>query len=126
VNILGFVAAVAIVIACLGLLGMATYPVETRLKEISIRKVLRATDQAVILLLSQGFIKLIGAAIVIGVPLAWSLNDLWLELIAYRTSFSLSVIVTGIGILITLSTIIIGSQTFRAKFTDPADNLKSE
>jgi putative ABC transport system permease protein len=126
VNILGFVAFLAIFIACLGLLGMATYSVETRIKEISIRKVLGASDQTVVVLLSQGFIKLIGIAILIGVPLAWSLNNLWLELIAYRTSFNFTVVASGVAMLLALGTVTIGSQTIRAAFANPVDNLKEE
>lgn len=126
VNILGFVAFLAIFIACLGLLGMATYSVETRIKEISIRKVLGASDQTVVVLLSQGFIKLIGIAVLIGVPLAWSLNNLWLELMAYRTSFDFTVVASGVAILLALGTVTIGSQTIRAAFANPVDNLKEE
>lgn len=126
VSILGFVAFLAIFIACLGLLGMATYSVETRIKEISIRKVLGASDQTVVVLLSQGFIKLIGIAILIGVPLAWSLNNLWLELIAYRTSFNITVVASGVAMLLALGMATIGSQTIRAAFANPVDNLKEE
>jgi putative ABC transport system permease protein len=113
-------------ISCLGLLGMATYATETKRKEISIRKVLGSSDGALVLLLSKGFLNLIWVSIFIGVPLAWFINNLWLELIAYRTSFSPGVIVTGIGILIALGVVTIGSQTLRAALTNPVDNLKNE
>ncbi|MEX1239795.1 MAG: FtsX-like permease family protein [Cyclobacteriaceae bacterium] len=126
VNILGVISVLAIVISCLGLLGMATYATETKRKEISIRKVLGSTDQALVLLLSKGFLNLIWIAIVIGVPMAWFINNLWLELIAYRTSFSPLMILTGIGILLLLGVVTIGSQTLRAAFTNPVDNLKNE
>jgi len=126
VNILGVISVLAIMISCLGLLGMATYTTETKKKEISIRKVLGSTDEALVLLLSKGFLNLIWISIVIGVPLAWFVNNLWLELIAYRTSFSPLVIVSGIAILVVLGVITIGSQTLRAAFTNPVDNLKNE
>ena len=126
VNVLGVIAFLAIMISCLGLLGMATYTTETRRKEISIRKILGSTDGALVFLLSKGFITLIGIAVLIGVPLAWFINNLWLQLIAYRTSFSVAVILSGIAILLGLGIITIGSQTLRAAFTNPADNLKSE
>lgn len=126
VNILGVVAGLAIMISCLGLLGMATYTIETRMKEISIRKVLGSTDQALVLLLSKGFLKLLLIAVVIGVPLAWFINNLWLELMAYHTTMSGSVIGSGVLILFFLGAITIGSQTLRAAFTNPVDNLKSE
>jgi putative ABC transport system permease protein len=71
-------------------------------------------------------LNLIWIAILIGVPLAWFINDLWLQLIAYRTTFSPGVIITGIAILIVLGIITIGSQTLRAAFANPVDNLKNE
>lgn len=126
VNVLGVISFLAIMISCLGLLGMATYATETKKKEISIRKVLGSTHQALVVLLSKGFLTLIGVAIVIGVPLAWFINNFWLQLIAYRTNFNLGVILSGTGILLVLGIITIGSQTLRAAFTNPVDNLKNE
>lgn len=126
VNVLGLISFLAIVISCLGLLGMATYATETKRKEISIRKVLGSSDQALVYLLSKGFLNLLWISILIGVPLAWFVNGLWLQLIAYRTSFSPGVIITGIAILIVLGIITIGSQTLRAAFSNPVDNLKNE
>lgn len=126
VNILGFITSLAILISCLGLLGMATYTIETSMKEISIRKVLGSTNQALVLLLSRGFIKLIMISILVGVPLAWFINNLWLEQIAYRTSLNPGVIGIGVLILLLLSGITICSQTIRATYTNPIDNLKSE
>lgn len=126
VNILGFIAGLAIMISCLGLLGMATYSIETRMKEVSIRKVLGSTDQGLVILLSKGFLKLLLIAIAVGVPLAWFLNNLWLEMIAYRTEISIGMILLGIGILVGLGALTIGSQTVRAAFANPAENLKNE
>jgi putative ABC transport system permease protein len=126
VNILGFIAGLAIMISCLGLLGMATYSIETRMKEVSIRKVLGSTDQGLVILLSKGFLKLLVIAIMVGVPLAWFINNLWLELIAYRTEISFGVIISGVAILLALGAITIGSQTVRAAFANPAENLKNE
>ena len=62
----------------------------------------------------------------LGVPLAWFINNLWLELIAYRTEISFGVIISGVGILLVLGAITIGSQTVRAAFANPAENLKNE
>lgn len=126
VNVLGVISFLAIMISCLGLLGMATYTTETKKKEISIRKVLGSSDSGLVVLLSKGFLALIGIAIVIGVPAAWFINNLWLEMIAYRTSFGPGVIISGITILLVLSLVTIGSQTLKAAFTNPVDNLKNE
>lgn len=126
VSILGVIAFLAIMISCLGLLGMATYTTETRIKEISIRKVLGISNRALVLLLSKGFLKLLGVAIAVGVPLAWFINRQWLKLIAYRTEMNFGVIALGVFILLLLGILTIGSQTLRAAFTNPVDNLKNE
>lgn len=126
VTIVGVIAFMAIFISCLGLLGMATYATETRLKEISIRKVLGSSDGALVMLLSKGFLGLIGIAVLLAVPAAWFVNNLWLELIAYRTEFGAGVIGLGILILLLLGGLTVGSQTIRAAFTNPVDNLKNE
>jgi putative ABC transport system permease protein len=126
VNILGVIALLAIMISCLGLLGMATYTIETRMKEISIRKVLGSTDKGLIYLLSKGFLSLLLVSVIIGVPLAIFLNQLWLELMAYHTTIGFGTIAVTIGILFVLGGVTIGSQTLRAVFTNPIDNLKNE
>lgn len=126
VNVLGVVATLAITISCMGLLGMATYTTESRMKEISIRKVLGSTDRQLVMLLSKGFVKLLALSILIGIPAAWFVNNLWLEFIAYRTSFSVGVVLIGIFVLLLFGVLTIGSQTIRAAFANPVDNLKNE
>jgi putative ABC transport system permease protein len=126
VHVLGVIAFLAIMISCLGLLGMATYTTETRIREIAIRKVLGSSDNDLILLLSKGFLKLLAVAIAIGIPAAWLINNAWLEMIAYRTNISFGMIFTGVLVLIILGAATIGSQTLRAAFSNPVDNLKNE
>ncbi|HEY9008363.1 MAG TPA: ABC transporter permease [Ohtaekwangia sp.] len=126
VSIIGIIAFMAIVISCLGLLGMATYLTETRMKEISIRKILGSSDRALVVLLSKGFFMLLIFAIVLAVPIAWLINNMWLEQIAYRTELNFNVIALGVLILILLGGITIGSQTVRAAFANPVDNLKND
>jgi putative ABC transport system permease protein len=79
-----------------------------------------------VLLLSRGFLTLLGLAVAIGVPAAYFINNLWLKLIAYHTTIDFSVISLGVLILILFGVITIGSQTIRATFVKPVDNLKSE
>jgi len=124
VSVLTVIASLAILISCLGLLGMATYTLETRIKEISIRKVLGSSNGSLIVLLSKGFVGLLLIAVVIAVPLAYVANKFWLELIAYHTSFDAPVILIGVLILILFAIITIGSQTLRATFVNPVENLK--
>ncbi len=126
VNIVMVISFLAILISCLGLLGMATYTTETRIKEISIRKVLGSSDSSLIYLLSKGFVGILLIAILIAVPSAYFLNNLWLTHVAYHTTFDFAVIATGVSILVVFGVITIGSQTMRATYVNPVENLKSE
>jgi putative ABC transport system permease protein len=126
VKVVGVVSFLAILISCLGLLCMATYSTETRMKEISIRKVLGSSSTSLVLLLSKGFIVLLGISIIIGLPAAFFLNNLWLELMAYHVTMDWTVMFTGVFILIFFGVLTIGSQTIRATFVKPVENLKSE
>jgi putative ABC transport system permease protein len=113
-------------ISCLGLLGMATYATETRIKEISIRKVLGCSDGALVYLLSKGFIAILFIAIIIAVPAAYFINNLWLEQLAYHVSVDIFTVALGIVLLLFFSCLTIGSQTWRAVFVNPVENLKGE
>lgn len=126
VSLLSVVSVLAILISCLGLLGMVTYTTETRLKEISIRKVLGGSDGSLVFLLSRGFLTILGLAILLAVPAAVVINNLWLEQLAYHVSVDVPTILWGITALILFGTLTIGSQTWRAAFVNPVDNLKSE
>jgi putative ABC transport system permease protein len=126
IKILGAVSCMAILISCLGLLGMATYTTETRMKEIAIRKVLGSDGRSLVLLLSKGFLGVLVCAIALGVPAAYVVNNLWLELIAYRTTVGPFIIVRGIMILLLFGVLTIVSQTLTAAFVNPVRNLKSE
>lgn len=126
VNIIGLITVLTITIACLGLLGMATFTTESKVKEISIRKALGASDQHIVLLLSKGFLVLLGIAILIAVPAAHFLNNLWLESIAYRVNIDFSVIALSTGIMFLLGVLVIGSQTIKAAFYNPVERLRNE
>jgi putative ABC transport system permease protein len=126
VSIVGVISFMAIVISCLGLLGLATYATETRMKEISIRKVLGSDSASLVFLLSKSFMALLLIAVILAVPVSWLLNNLWLEHIAYRTTLGVGVIATGVLILVVLGTVTIGSQTLRAAFANPVDSLKND
>lgn len=126
VRVVSAIAALAVFISCMGLMGMATYTTETRTKEISIRKVLGSTDRQIIGLLSGSFMKLIMLSLLIGTPLAWLLNNQWLQMLAYRTSVDAVVVTESCAVLIILGIATVGSQTIRAVFTNPVDNLRNE
>ncbi len=126
VSILSVIAFLAIIISCLGLLGMATYATETRIREISIRKVLGSSDSSLIYLLSKGFVSMLLIAIVIGVPAAYFINTLWLEQLAYHVSVDVITVIIGITTLIIFGVVTIGSQAWRAIYVKPVENLRSE
>ncbi|HCW07432.1 MAG TPA: hypothetical protein DGG95_08730 [Cytophagales bacterium] len=126
VRILSVIAFLSIVISCLGLLGMATYTTETRIKEISIRKILGSSNKSLVYMLSKGYLGILMIAIVIAVPLSYFLNTLWLEQLAYHVVVDVPTISLGVLALISFGVITIGSQTWRATFVKPVENLKSE
>jgi putative ABC transport system permease protein len=126
VKVLGFVATLAIIISCLGLLGMATYTIQTRKKEIAIRKILGSSNQSLIYILSKGYLIILFIAIMISVPAAYFMNTVWLEMFAVHVNVDVVTIGVGVLILSVFGLLTIGSQTLQAAFVNPVDNLKDE
>ncbi len=126
VAILGFIAFLAVVIACLGLLGMTTYTTERKTKEVGIRKVMGASEWGLVKLLSRDYSILLIISIVIGAPLSYFANNLWLQTLTNRVEFGWGTLLLGILILSALGIITIGSQTWRASKRNPVESLKSE
>lgn len=126
VDIIAFLAVMAILIACFGLLAMAHYDTRTWIKEIGVRKVLGANVKDLVLLLSSDFAKMIGFALVLGIPAAIYLNKLWLQIFANKVNIDVWVISLGIAITVMLTLTSIGWQTYRAAHNNPVDSLKSE
>lgn len=125
-GILALVAGLAVLISCLGLLGIALYAVQTRIKEIGIRKALGASVPSIVGRLARDFLVLIGAAVGLGLPLAWWINTLWLHSFAYRIDLSLAPLVLCAAGLLALALLAIGPQTMRAACLDPATTLRDE
>jgi len=117
---------IAIVIACLGLFGLATFMAEQRTREIGIRKVLGASVSGVVRLLSSDFIKLVFIAVIIASPVAWYFMNKWLQDFAYRTNISVWVFVLAgfCAVLIALLTIIY--QAIKAAMANPVKSLRTE
>jgi len=125
-SIVGFVALIAIVIAGMGLLGMATYTAETKIKEIGIRKVLGASVQGILLHISKGYIYMLLISIIIATPIAYYFNNMWLQFFAIRVNFSIGILSFGILMLLILGLLAIGSQTIKAALSNPASTLRDE
>ncbi len=117
---------IAILIACLGLFGLAAFAAEQRTKEIGIRKVLGASVADVIKLLSGEFIKLVFVAMVIASPIAWYCMRKWLQDFAYRATISWWMF-AGAGLLaIGIALITVSFQAIKAATANPVNSLRSE
>ncbi len=126
VSVIGFLAFLAITIACLGLLGMAIYTTERRTKEIGIRKVLGATEWTLNYMLSKEFILMLGLAIIIAAPLAFLLNSYWLNFMVVRDELTVTTILLGSAILLLLGLLTIIPQTFKIAKSNPVKILRTE
>ncbi|MCZ6705415.1 MAG: ABC transporter permease [Bacteroidetes bacterium] len=126
IRMTGMFATLILIIACLGLLGMASYTTETRLNEIGIRKVLGADVRSVITLLSREYLNLIGIAVIIGTPIAYFLLDMALRNFANRIDLGPGLLLTGILPIVLIALATIGSQTFKAALTNPVETIHQE
>ncbi len=117
---------IAIFIACLGLLGLSSFSIENRRKEIGIRKVNGASTFQLIALLTKDFSRLILIAFLISVPVAYYFGNLWLNDFAYKTEINASVfIIAGLSALF-IALLTVSFHTVRAALTNPADSLRYE
>jgi putative ABC transport system permease protein len=118
--------AISIVINILGLVGLLSFMVEAKTKEIGIRKVLGASVAGLSYLLSKEFIRLILIAFLIAAPVAGYLMNQWLQGFAYPTSMSWWVFAGTVGSAIAVTGIAVGYQTIRAALANPVKNLRNE
>jgi putative ABC transport system permease protein len=125
-KIVGILAGLAIIISCLGLFGLASYAAEKRVKEIGVRKVLGASVQNIVLLLSSQFVKLVLIANLLAWPLAWYAMHKWLQDFAYRIDIKLSVFVFTATLSIFIALITISFQSIKAALANPVNSLRSE
>ena len=116
----------AIVISCLGLLGLAAFTAEQRTKEIGIRKVLGANVSSVIALLSKDFVKLIIIAIILASPVAWYVMDKWLKDFAYRIDLNWEIFALAGTIAICVAMFTVSFQSVKAALMDPVKSLQTE
>jgi putative ABC transport system permease protein len=116
----------AIVIACLGLFGLAAYAAEQRTKEIGIRKVLGASMSTIVGMLSKDFIKLVLIAIILASPLAWWAMNYWLQDFAYRMNIQWWILAAAGGAAILIAFLTISFQSIKAALTNPVKSLRSE
>ncbi len=116
----------AVLIASLGLFGLATYTIHLRVKEIGIRKVLGATVTQIISLVSRDFLLLVVIGFMVAIPMAWLAIDQWLDAFSYRISISGWIIVVAGGLAVVIAFLTISSQSLKVALTNPAQILKDE
>jgi putative ABC transport system permease protein len=117
---------IAILIGCLGLIGMVGFIIETKLKEIGIRKVLGASTQSIVMLVSNRFLVLVSIAFLVALPLSYYLMSQWLENFVYRTSIGVFLIAMPFVLTLVLTLITTSYQTIKASLINPVECLKDE
>jgi ABC-type antimicrobial peptide transport system permease subunit len=116
----------AIFISCLGLFGLASYTAVQRTKEIGIRKVLGATAQSIVLLLSKDFVLLVLLAFLLAAPLAWFAGKQWLETYPYQVELKVWLFVVTAAVAIVIALLTVGYQTLKAANSNPVNSLRRE
>ena len=119
-------AALAIIISCLGLFGLAAYTAERRTKEIGIRKLLGASVAGLAGLLSMEFVKLVIVSTLLAFPLAWYAMNNWLQNYAYRVSINWWVFVAAGVAAMLIAVVTISFQAIKAALMNPVKSLKTE
>ena len=117
---------ISIFIACLGLLGLASFTAEQRTKEISVRKVLGAENHDILYLLTRDFLKLVGIAALPAFGIAWYFMRKWLNSFVYHTDFNLLLFVQALVLTLFITLLATGFHAWRASRLNPAQALKYE
>ncbi|GAB3798982.1 ABC transporter permease [Spirosoma humi] len=125
-QILGLFAGLTIFVACLGLFGLATFMAEQRTKEIGVRKVLGASVTSIVTLLSKDFLKLVGVAILLAIPVAWYVMDRWLQDFAYKIELSWWVFALAGVLAVSIALLTVSFQSVKAALMNPVKSLRSE
>jgi putative ABC transport system permease protein len=125
-QMIGIFTALAIFISCLGLLGLITYTVTQKAREISIRKVIGASVSGIVLLFYKQYFKLVILANMIALPLAWYFMNSWLRDFPYRINISWWVFALSLSAGVTIAFFTIAFKTVRAANANPVDSLRSE
>src|SRR5690606_12030325 len=125
-NLLAWAMGLSIVISCLGLLGLATFSIQTRTKEIGIRKVLGATLSGITVLLSKEFVKVVLIAGVVASPIAWWAMNTWLDDFAYRVEIQWWMFALAGLAAVAIALLTVSWQAIRAAVANPVDSLRDE
>jgi putative ABC transport system permease protein len=116
----------AIIIACLGLFGLASYMVEQRTKEIGIRKVFGAGEGTVLQLIAKDFLLLVSIGIVIAIPVAYYFMHHWLQNYVYRTNIGIPLLIMSALLTIVITFLTISYKAYQAAVMNPANSIRTE
>jgi putative ABC transport system permease protein len=119
-------AILAIILACLGLFGLAAFTTVQRTKEIGIRKVLGANVQSIILLIAKNFLQLTAIAVIIAIPVAWWAGYNWLQDFAFRIQINWLIFLIAAAGVLAIALLTISFQAIRAARANPVNSLRSE
>lgn len=125
-TIVGVAAGLAVLIAALGLFGLAAYVVERRTKEIGIRKALGATASSITTLLLKDILALVAIAFVVATPIAYIAVDHWLQGFAYRVELGPGIFFLAGGTTVLIAFLTVSTQALRAAWTDPVQAIRHE
>jgi len=125
-QIVGIFSVLAILVACLGLFGLATYTARQRTKEIGIRKAVGASVSSIVGLLSKDFLKLVAVAVAVGTPAAYVAVDRWLSDFAYRVDLGPGPFLLAAAVAFAIAALTVSYHAVRTAHTDPARALRSE
>ncbi len=118
--------ALTVIIACLGLLGLAAYTTEQRTKEIGIRKVIGANVSHIVMLIYKDFFLLIGIAVLLAFPIAYYFMNNWLQAFAYQTDIKVITFFASALLTLIVTMVAVGFHTIRAAVANPVNSLRSE
>lgn len=125
-SVLGAFTFLSILVACLGLFGLASFTIKQRFKEIGIRKVLGSSVVNIVQLLSRDFLKLVIISFIIATPLAWYGMHKWLQNYAYRIDIGLTVFIVAGLLAFLIALLTVSSQAVKAALANPIKSLRTE
>jgi len=116
----------AILVACMGLLALVAFMAEQRTKEIGIRKVMGASAQSIVFLLSKGYTQLILLALFVSIPASYLTMQRWLENFAYRMDMNVWIFAGAGGVALLIAWLTVSYQSIKAALANPVDALRYE
>ncbi len=126
IRLFNYFTILSILIACLGLYGLAYLVATQRSKEIGIRKVLGAAINQILVLLAKDFVKLVGIASVLAIPVTWLIMNKWLTSYAYHITINWWLLTLPVFVILVIAIVVISYQTIKVAVTNPVKSLKSE